>query len=423
MSATPLLIVWPEYPPAVGGMQVHGFEFARFLREAAIPFVLVTRRPATPERARDAALFDSASGIPAQRILPPDDFADALQTLRRLARSLRPRAVFSSQVAYAPAFEGIARVVCRSAGNDILRPWIGPCDVSHRAMRSIPEAQRAARVRANVEWVRRASAACDAVLCNSDWTAARVRQMLNATVTVVRGGVDVRRFRPLPRDRFRVHLPWTRDCALAVIAGRHVLKKGIDVALDAMAMLGPDVKLMIAGSGPETGTLWAQRNRLDLADRVRFVGPVEHATLPWLLAMADVVLTPSRSVYDPRRFATDHETMCRVACEAAACGTPVVASNSGGLPEVVRHGETGLLVEAGDPAALAAGIRAIAADATLRTALSRQAREWAVSDLSFDKVNRITLAHIDTPPETRPPVLDEPVHRHGYRRSDSLQSL
>ena len=392
MIAAPLLVVWPEYPPAVGGMQVHGFEFAKFLRDGGVPFTLLTRIPATAREAQEAARFDALARIPARRILPPHDFSEALRTLTRVAREVRPHAVYSSQIAFAPAFKGMARVICRSAGNDVLRPWVGPCDVSRRVMASVSDAEGWARVRANAEWIRQAAESCEHVLCNSEWTAAQLRGRLAVSATVVHGGVDVRRFRPVPRERFRAHLPLARGRLLAVIAARHVLKKGIDVALEAVASLDDRVRLIIAGRGPETSRLLGQQRRLGLLERVRFAGPIDHATLPWLLGMADVVLAPSRSIYDPRRFGIDHETMCRVACEAAACGTPVIGSDCGGIPEIVRHGETGLLAHPGDARDLAAKIDRLAADAEGRASLSARARQWAVDELSFDKVNRITLA-------------------------------
>lgn len=170
-----------------------------------------------------------------------------------------------------------------------------------------------------------------------------------------------------------------------------MLKKGIDVAVRAMALLDADARLVIAGRGPETPTLVRLARELGLGDRVSFAGPIAHDALPWLLAMADLVLVPSRSVYDPRRFAVDHETMGRIVCEAAACGTPVVASRCGGIPEVVRDGHTGLLVEPGSPDDLAGAVRSILDDTVRRDAMGLASRRWAAEALSFDRVNVATL--------------------------------
>jgi phosphatidyl-myo-inositol dimannoside synthase len=391
---TPLLIVWPEYPPAIGGIQVHGFEFARFLRAQAIPFVLITRAPASPESACEAAKFDAQAGISPLRVLPRTDFSSALHLLADCVTNLRPVAMFSSQIAYAPAVAGRLRVVCRSAGNDVLRPWVGPAVVSFAELHRLPEVEQRERLQANTEWVRHAAAACDEVVCNSQWTASQLRRLLDVPTTVIRGGVDTEHFKPLDRGRLRAYLSWAGSSLLVVLAARHVLKKGIDVALTAFARLDRDAKLVIAGRGPETPRLMKITRLLGITERVRFVGPMPHQAMPWLLGIADVVLAPSQSVYDGRRFGIDHETMCRVACESAACGTPVVASNCGGIPEIVLDGRTGLLVRPGDPDELASAIRQLIDAPDLRLRMSAVAREWAVSGLSFDQVNRATLSRI-----------------------------
>jgi len=390
----PLLVVWPEYPPAIGGIQVHGLEFVRFLQSRAVPFVLLTRVPQSAAMAREAAEFDAQAGIAPRRILPRGDFGKALDLLRELTRALRPAAVFSSQIAYAPAFGDGCRVVCRSAGNDVLRPWVGPCDVSYAEMRDLSEAQQQQRLAANAEWLRRAATACDEVVCNSQWTAEWLRSLLGVPTVVITGGVDTKRFKPLNRERFRAHMPGLGRGALVVVAARHVLKKGIDVALSAFARLDREARLVIGGRGPETPRLMAMVKDLGIARRVRFIGPVAHRAMPWLLGTADVVLTPSRTVYDERRYGFDHETMGRVACEAAACGTPVVASRCGGIPEVVRNGETGLLVEPENPEELAAAVQRLIDDPPLRQRIGAAAHQWALETLSFESVNQATLSRL-----------------------------
>jgi phosphatidyl-myo-inositol dimannoside synthase len=387
-----ILVVWPEYPPSVGGMEIHGLEFVRFLRELKLPFTVVTREPSTAAFRAEALAFDEAAGIKTIRELPRSDFQRALRWIRQMTAALRPQVVYSSQLAYAPAFGRQVRVVCRTAGNDILRPWIGPASISLAQMQRCTEAERVDRVRANAEWIRHAADWCDELLCNSEWTAGAIRRHFSvASMTVLRGGVDVRRFRPLNRRRYRAHLTYGSNEPLLLLAARHVLKKGIDVALNAIARLDRPAKLVIAGIGPETRLLFEQASKLRIRTRVRFVGPIAHQVMPTLMGMADVVLIPSRSVYDPSLFGADEETMGRVACEAAAAGTPVVASRTGGLPEVVQDGRTGMLVSPGDPDVLAAAVCQLLDDSSLRQRLGENARRWAVESLSFEMINRLTL--------------------------------
>jgi glycosyltransferase involved in cell wall biosynthesis len=102
------------------------------------------------------------------------------------------------------------------------------------------------------------------------------------------------------------------------------------------------------------------------AHRIRTTGFVEHSAVPGVLASLDVLVLPSA-----------YEEMGSVLTEAMAAGLPVVASDVGGIPEVVRHGETGLLVPPGDVAALAAALDRLVADPGLREHLAAGARRRA----------------------------------------------
>jgi D-inositol-3-phosphate glycosyltransferase len=144
------------------------------------------------------------------------------------------------------------------------------------------------------------------------------------------------------------------------VAGRPVLRfvgriqplQGADLAVRALAELAdPRAVLVIVGgpSGPdgeeELRRLHTLVDELGLATRVRFVAPRPHEELARFYRAADVCVVPSRS-----------ESFGLVALEAAACGTPVVASNVGGLRIVVDDGVTGLLVDERDPRAFAGAI-------------------------------------------------------------------
>lgn len=385
-----LLFVWPEYPPAFGGMQVHGVEIARYLQAAGIQLVVVTYVPTGATRVR-AAEIDEANPFETRRILPRGSFSAVLEKLCKLRDELSPTVVFSSQAAFAPVFFPHIRFVCRSAGNDVLRPWIGPRNVSSSVLRTLPEKEIDDRLRDNRKWVHHALRRCSVVLCNSEWTATQVRALGCFNARVILGGVDTERFRQFSRDRIRACFGNLRG-PVAVIAARHVKKKGIDTALRALPLVRNDqLQLLIAGTGPESRRLRELVIQLGLHRRVRFVGPLPHDQLPYLIGLSDIVLVPSRSVFDERRGAVDYETMGRIACEAAACGVPVVASRIGGLPEVVRHGETGILVQPDDPIELAAAVDSILDFPTSAIRMGEAARAFAVTKLSFNAVGEATL--------------------------------
>jgi L-malate glycosyltransferase len=153
--------------------------------------------------------------------------------------------------------------------------------------------------------------------------------------------------------------------------------KRIDDAVRAVSTItSPNVLLLLSGEGPERPHIEALVTELGLAGRVRFVGTATR--LVELLPLADLFVLPSET-----------ESFGLAALEALASGVPVVASAVGGLPEVVRDGETGLLVPPEDPAALARAIESLLTDEPRRVTMARCAREDALARFSPEPaVNR-----------------------------------
>jgi len=130
-----------------------------------------------------------------------------------------------------------------------------------------------------------------------------------------------------------------------VFAGRLVPQKSIDVALDAVTA-NPDVSLLLAGEGPYRERLERYARSLPLDGRAQFLGPLPRQTVFELLRAADAALLSS-----------SWENFPHMVVEALAVGTPVIATDAGGVTEILRDEENGLLVPMGDAEALAAAIR------------------------------------------------------------------
>jgi D-inositol-3-phosphate glycosyltransferase len=173
-------------------------------------------------------------------------------------------------------------------------------------------------------------------------------------VEVVAPGVDHLMFSPGDRGAARRELG-LRDRPLLLFVGRIQRLKGADLAIGALAeMHDPHAELVIVGgpSGPdgeaELAHLHALVDELGLEARVRFVAPQPHERLVAWYRAADVCVVPSQA-----------ESFGLVALEAAACGTPVVASDVGGLRSLVDHGRTGYLVARRDPADFARAVERV----------------------------------------------------------------
>jgi glycogen(starch) synthase len=167
------------------------------------------------------------------------------------------------------------------------------------------------------------------------------------------------------------------DPAVVLCLGRLVPAKGFDVALRAFARLAPSrpaLRLWVAGDGAARPELEGLAGSLGIADRVAFLGWVEPGEVPALINRASFLVMPSR-----------REGLPLVAVQAAFMARPVVGTTAGGLGEVLRHEETGLVVPAEDPGALARSMARLIDDRELTARLGAGARAHACSHLDWDQ--------------------------------------
>jgi glycogen(starch) synthase len=196
---------------------------------------------------------------------------------------------------------------------------------------------------------------------------------------VVRRGIDARLF----ADRDGADPLSDLGAGPRVLfVGRMVRQKGVHVLAEAAARLRtPGAQMVFVGDGPERARVERDAERLGLADRVHVTGFVPHDQVPGFLAHADLLVLPSL-----------YEELGTVLVEAMHAGIPAVASRTGGIPEVVQDGVTGLLVEPGDPGALARAIDTVLANPALAASMGANARARAGAyDLGVvaDEIHRL----------------------------------
>lgn len=159
--------------------------------------------------------------------------------------------------------------------------------------------------------------------------------------------------------------------------GRLVAEKGFDDLISAVALSAIPQDVLIAGTGPKQQELEAQAEALGLAPRVFFLGAADRSTVAALHAGAEWFVLPSR---------TD-EGLPLAAVEALAAGSAMIATRTGGLPEIVQDGVHALLVDKGDVDGLAAAMQTLNASPSLRETLGRNAVD-AASALDWKRLGR-----------------------------------
>ena len=189
-------------------------------------------------------------------------------------------------------------------------------------------------------------------------------------IEIVPGGVDPEVFRPGDKASARARTGLGSDDQIILSVGRLDPFKGLEILVRAFAAIeGPRARLLVVGGGPadqEAGRLQAVVESLGIGNRVQWQAAVPQSRLADYFRAADIYVMPSH-----------HESFGLAALEAMACGTPVVATEVGGLKELVQDGRTGRLVPSNRPEELTRALAELLGDAALRTRLGLAARERA----------------------------------------------
>ncbi len=197
-------------------------------------------------------------------------------------------------------------------------------------------------------------------------------------VRIVPPGVDISRFHPIEQAYAKSVIGAPQHHRIILFAGRIEPLKGIDTLFRAIALLKSqadsafdDLCVIVIGGDPseqgrrdneEMARLHELRSELGLNDLITFLGARDQETLQFYYAAADCLVMPSH-----------YESFGMVALEAMACGTPVIASDVGGLSQLVRHNHTGLRVPSKDPLALANAVRKLLSDEARRRTMGHRA--------------------------------------------------
>jgi starch synthase len=231
-------------------------------------------------------------------------------------------------------------------------------------------------------WCEEVSAtAADAVVAVSDAMRADLLTVYpgisSERAVVIRNGIDVAEYVADPATDVLARYGVDPARPYVIFVGRITRQKGVPVLLRAASALAPDAQLVLCAGQPDTPEQLAEVTELvkGLDNAIWIPKMLEKREVIQLLTHATVFACPS--LYEPLGI---------VNLEAMACGTAVVASRTGGIPEVVADGETGLLVEPDDPAALAEALNVLLRDPERARAMGQAGRARAESEFSWTTV-------------------------------------
>lgn len=350
-------VLWWTYDfwPSIGGGEVIGAELALGLKGRGHELSVVT------QEVHGLTGHDSFDGIPVARFpfhpvlaaRDPETIAHLLGELRRLIHDFRPDLVHLHTLTH-PAFFCARTMAGSSTPLLLTRHELFPPATEPPALTS--------QVMERASWV----AGCSAAVLED--VRSRFPEMASRSSAILNGLAA-------PREP---PSPPTFDPPLLLCLGRLAEQKGFHLALDALPRVRSrfsDVRLIMAGEGPAGNDLKARAARLGVADSVDFCGWIPPPRVFAAIQRASLVLVPS----------LHGEAFGLVALQAAQMARPVVAARTGGLPEIVVDGETGLLFEPGDAAGLARAVVALLARPDLARAWGEAGRARALEQFSGER--------------------------------------
>jgi len=275
----------------------------------------------------------------------------------------------------------VARELRKSWGSPIIQMFHTLSRLKNTVAQSEEEREAARRIEVETEIMSFA----DRIVAATTVEKEQMTQLYGADparIAVIPCGVDLSLFRPIPTDEARERLDICDRSHVVLFVGRIERLKGIDTLLEAMAIVVRDLPnwqekicvCIVGGDASEDSAMVDKemqrlqdlRTELGIADLVTFLGAQAQDALPDHYSAADVVVMPSY-----------YESFGMVALEAMACGTPVIASQVGGLSFTVQDGVTGFLAPGQDPPALAKKITLLLENQALRNKLGAQGIQWA----------------------------------------------
>lgn len=354
-----LMLTW-DYPPAKGGIQIWMFELARRLPDADVRVFA----PCTPGDRE----FDEASGVRVKRV-PPSGLGQIAWLVKLATRTMAaclaepPDVIVCGHVITAPAALAVGRLL-GIPYVVLTHAW----EIRRKRHRSV-----VSRVLKNAALVTANSRFTECSVLRHGVSPDRVRLLYP--------GTDATRFAPAARRGARVNGRPT----ILTVARLDELYKGHDTVIRSLPLVKakcPDIRYVVIGDGRLRGYLGRLAASLGVEQHVAFLGNVSDDALPEVYRNADVFVQMSREA----RSGGGAEGFGIVCLEAAASGLPVIAGRSGGLPDAVVDGVTGLLVDPEDYGIVAESIAAVLNDPGLAQRLGEAGRLRVTSDLTWDRM-------------------------------------
>lgn len=363
-----VLLITNDFPPRDGGIESYLRDFCARLDPANLVVLASSRASAEQLRAYDESLPFRVYRMRDKVLLPLPHVA------RRAARIIKDERIDTVWFGAAAPL-GLLADACRRAGASRIVSTTHGHEVGWSML---PVAR---------QMLRRIGNSSDVVTYISRYTRGRFAAAFGPRAAFERlpSGVDIERFSPNPQagQDIRQRHGIGAEQPLIVCISRLVRRKGQDMLIRSMPQIlaeHPDARLLIVGVGPRGEALRKLSQECGVADQVIFAGKVSFDELPAYYNAATVFAMPART----RGGGLDVEGLGIVYLEAQACGIPVVAGNSGGAPETVIDGETGIVVNGASVGSVTSGVLTVLGDPKRAAKMGSRGRQHVTDNWTWE---------------------------------------
>lgn len=368
MMAATTLFITNDFGPRAGGIEtfVHGL-IERLPRGSVIVYT-----SAQPNAAEFDAEWLQDYGVEVIRdrskiLLPTPRVIKICQRIvkdRNLSRVAFGAAAPLGVMARAMRKAGAQKIVALTHGHEVWWAKVAPFSFAIRYM----------------------SKEIDAITFLGSYTKGEISKALSKSDTnklvQIAPGIDVDHFIPTDSSQLRAQLGLTNKSVI-ISVGRLVHRKGQDKLISALPQIRaaiPNVHLVLVGVGPHQKYLEKLAAKLKVKDCITFIGRINYAELPKYICLGDIFAMPSRS----RFFGLEVEGLGIVYLEASSCGLPVVGGKSGGAPDAVLVGETGVVVDGTNTLEIAEACIELLNNPELCELMGATGRAWIIENWRWE---------------------------------------
>ena len=373
-SVKKVLFVTNDFPPQSGGIETFIAGLISQLPKDSVVVHTSSQKNVMQQEKYDQEIFESLGALVVrdrQRILLP---TPGLR--RRVLGTVHAHGidtvVFGSSVPLgllAPSLrrQGVVTMVAITHGHEV---WWSRVPIFSAALR-------------------RVCSQVDAITYLGNFTKSAISRVMRASdrekLVQLPPGVDLKFFSPGEKPEYLLDRYHLHGKKIILCAGRLVQRKGQDVLIDALSILrerDKNLHLLIVGAGNYEKALRARVEKLNLNSSVTFAGRIEYQELPAHFRLADIFASPTRD----RFGGLEVEGLGIVYLEASASGLPVIAGNSGGAPDAVLDGRTGLVREGRNAHLLAQTLQELLENDNVRSEMGKQGREWMEREWNWEVI-------------------------------------